>query len=33
MIDEHLETFLETARRHADGVSLPGFVEREFRDS
>ena len=32
VIDEHLETFLETARRHADGASLPGFVEQEFRD-
>jgi hypothetical protein len=32
VIDEHLETFLETARRHADGASLPEFVEREFRD-
>jgi len=27
VIDEHLETFLETARRHADGSSLPEFVE------
>jgi hypothetical protein len=27
---EHLETFLETARRHANGA--PDFVEQEFRD-
>ena len=32
VIDEHLEAFLETARHHADGVSLPMFVEQEFRD-
>ena len=32
VIDEHLEAFLETARRHADGASLPAFVEQEFRD-
>jgi len=32
VIDEHLEAFLETARRHADGAPLPGFVEQEFRD-
>jgi hypothetical protein len=32
VIDEHLDTFLETARRHADGVPLPAFVEHEFRD-
>ena len=32
VIDEHLEAFLETARRHADGASLPTFVEQEFRD-
>ncbi len=32
VIDEHLEAFLETARRHADGSSLPEFVEQEFRD-
>ena len=32
VIDEHLEAFLETARRHADGASLPEFVEQEFRD-
>jgi hypothetical protein len=24
--------FLETARRHADGASLPTFVEQEFGD-
>ena len=32
VIDEHLEAFLETARRHADGSPLPEFVEQEFRD-
>src|SRR3989441_8347587 len=32
VIAEHLEAFLETAKRHADGASLPGFVEQEFRD-
>jgi Putative transposase/Transposase zinc-binding domain len=32
VIAEHLDAFLETARRHADGASLPGFVEQEFRD-
>jgi hypothetical protein len=32
VIDEHLDAFLETARRHADGSSLPDFVEQEFRD-
>lgn len=32
MIDEHLDAFLETARRHADGARLPAFVEQEFRD-
>jgi Transposase zinc-binding domain/Putative transposase len=32
VIDEHLGAFLETARRHADGASLPAFVEQEFRD-
>lgn len=32
VIDEHLDAFLETARRHADGVPLPAFVEQEFRD-
>ncbi len=31
-IAEHLEAFLETAKRHADGSSLPEFVEQEFRD-
>jgi hypothetical protein len=31
VIDEHLDAFLETARRHADGASLPAFVEQEFR--
>ena len=32
VIDEHLETFLETATRHTDGSPLPEFVERQFRD-
>jgi hypothetical protein len=32
VIDEHLDAFLETAGRHADGASLPAFVEQEFRD-
>ena len=32
VIAEHLEAFLETARRHIDGASLPAFVEQEFRD-
>jgi len=32
VIDEHLDAFLETVSRHADGGSLPDFVEREFRD-
>jgi hypothetical protein len=32
VIDEHLDAFLETTRRQADGVALPAFVEREFRD-
>src|SRR5262245_5455801 len=32
VIDEHLDAFLETARRHADGAALPDFVEQEFRN-
>src|SRR2546426_2959782 len=32
VIDEHLEAFLETARRNADASPLPEFVEQEFRD-
>ena|SRR6266545_2513898 len=32
VIAEHLEAFLEMAKRHADGSPLPGFVEQEFRD-
>ena len=32
VIAEHLEAFLETARRNTDGLSLPEFVEQEFRD-
>ena len=27
VLDEHLEAFLETARRNADGSPLPEFVE------
>jgi hypothetical protein len=33
VMDEHLGAFLETAGRHADGASLPAFVEQEFRTS
>src|SRR6266542_5908150 len=32
VIDEHLETFLDTASHHTDGSRLPAFVEQEFRD-
>jgi hypothetical protein len=32
VIDAHLEAFLETAKRHADGPPLPEFVEQELRD-
>jgi len=32
VIGEHLDAFLETARRHADGAPLPDFVEQEFRE-
>jgi len=32
VIDEYLDAFLETVRRHADGAPLPAFVEQEFRD-
>jgi hypothetical protein len=32
VIDENLDAFLETARRHADGAPLPAFVEQEFRE-
>ena len=32
VIAEHLEAFLETARRNTDDLSLPEFVEQEFRD-
>ena len=32
VIDEHLEAFLDTARRNADGPPLPEFVEYEFSD-
>jgi hypothetical protein len=30
VLDEHLDAFLETTRRQADGVPLPAFVEQEF---
>jgi hypothetical protein len=33
VIDEHLETFLETARRHADGVPLPGSWNKSSETS
>jgi hypothetical protein len=32
VLDEHLDAFLETTRRQADGVRLPAFVEQEFCD-
>jgi transposase-like zinc-binding protein len=32
VIEEHLDAFLEMARRHADGAPVPAFVEQEFRD-
>ena len=32
VIDEHLDAFLDSAVRHADGSRLPKFVEQEFRD-
>jgi hypothetical protein len=32
VISEHLEAFLETAKRQVDGAPLPEFVEQEFRD-
>jgi hypothetical protein len=32
VIGEHLDAYLETARRRADGTPLPTFVEQEFRD-
>jgi len=32
VIDENLDAFLETARRHADAAPLPAFVEQEFRE-
>ena len=32
VIDEHLDAFLQTTRRQADGVPLPAFVEQEFYD-
>jgi hypothetical protein len=33
VIAEHLEAFLDTAARHADGHRLPRFVEQEFQTS
>ena len=32
VISEHLETFLKAAAEAGDGVGLPQFVEREFRE-
>ena len=32
VIAEHLEPFLRAAAEAGDGVGLPHFVEREFRD-
>ena len=32
VIDDHLEAFLETAKRQAGGSRSPQFVEQEFRD-
>jgi hypothetical protein len=32
VIGEHLETFLRAAAEASDGVGLPAFVEREFRE-
>lgn len=32
VLREHLETFLEEARRRGDGEGLPRFVERELRE-
>lgn len=32
VVDEHPDAFLEMARHHGDGASLPAFVEQEFRD-
>ena len=32
VIAEHLEVFLRAAAETGDGVSLPQFVEREFRE-
>ena len=29
---DHLDAFLEAARRHADGAPRPAFVKQEFRD-
>ena len=32
VISEHLETFLHATAEVGDGVGLPQFVEREFRE-
>jgi hypothetical protein len=32
MVDQHLDAFLETAGRDADGAAMPDFLERELRD-
>ena len=32
VIDEHLDAFLDTVWRDADGAPLPAFVEQAFRD-
>ncbi|MGH7392375.1 MAG: transposase [Candidatus Rokuibacteriota bacterium] len=32
VVDAHLDAFLDTVARHADGARLPAFVEQEFRD-
>ena len=32
VIREHLETFLDAVAEADDGVGLPQFVEREFRE-
>ncbi len=32
VVDAHLDAFLDTVARHAEGARLPAFVEQEFRD-
>ena len=32
VVGEHLEAFLRAAAEAGDGVGLPQFVEREFRE-